>query len=175
VNAAGPWALEIAALAGAAPLPLRPRRRHIFVTAPIHWVDPTWPFVWDIATEVYVRPEEGGLLLSPCDEGDPGDKDSDAVLPGAREALEDKLRRQFPAIRDLTMARSWSGLRTLTADGRFVVGPDPRLEGFFWVAGLGGHGVTTSHAIGEVAAEIVLDPSKDAGNPHSPSRFARGA
>jgi D-arginine dehydrogenase len=171
VNAAGPWASEVAALAGATPVPLGPRRRHIFVTEPQPWVDPAWPFVWDISTEVYVRPEEGGLLLSPCDEVDPGDKDSDEVLPGAEELLRKKLERQFPALRDLPFVRSWSGIRTLTADGRFVIGPDPRLENFFWVAGLGGHGVTTSHAIGQLAAEIVLEPEKDRGNPHSPSRF----
>ena len=76
VNAAGPWAGDVGAMAGAAPMPLRPRRRHVFVTerSPN---DPSWPFLWDVSTEVYFRPEEGGLLLSPCDESDPGDKGSD--------------------------------------------------------------------------------------------------
>lgn len=171
VNAAGPWAGEIGKLAGATPVPFRPRRRHVFVTRPLDWVPPEWPFIWDLSTEVYFRPEEGGLLLSPCDEDEPGNKDSDAVRPEAGEKLEEKLRRQFPRLAGLPRGRSWSGLRTLTADGRFVIGPDPALGGFFWVAGLGGHGVTASHSLGNLAARIILDPEQDAGNPHSPSRF----
>lgn len=171
VNAGGPWAADIGVMAGVPPLPLRPRRRHIFVTKPLDWVPPDWPFIWDISSEVYFRPEEGGLLFSPCDEGDPGDRDSDASDPVAREALCGKLERQFPRLCDLPVARSWSGLRTLSPDGRFVLGPDPAMDGFFWVAGLGGHGVTCSHAIGELAAELVLHPQKDSTNPHSPSRF----
>ena len=77
VNAAGPWAPEVAALADATPMPLRPRRRHIIVTRAPESVPPDWPFIWDIATEVYFRPEEGGrpedggLLSSPCDEAEP--------------------------------------------------------------------------------------------------------
>jgi D-arginine dehydrogenase len=172
VNAAGPWAGEIGKLAGATPVPFRPRRRHVFVTRPLDWVSPDWPFIWDLSTEVYFRPEEGGLLFSPCDEDEPGDKDSDAVKPGAGEKLEEKLRLQFPRLAGLPRARSWSGLRTLTPDGRFVIGPDPALQGFFWVAGLGGHGVTASDSLGKLAARIILDPEQDADNPHSPSRFA---
>jgi glycine/D-amino acid oxidase-like deaminating enzyme len=158
-------------MSGVQSVPLRPRRRHIFVTKPLDWVPPDWPFIWDISSEVYFRPEEGGLLFSPCDEGEPGDRDSDASDPVARDALSGKLERQFPGLRDLPVARSWSGLRTLTPDGRFVLGPDPAIDGFFWVAGLGGHGVTCSHALGELAAELVLHPEKDSINPHSPSRF----
>lgn len=171
VDAAGAWASEVADLAGAARIPLRPRRRHIFVTEPLPWVPPDWPFHWDISTEVYFRPEEGGLLLSPCDEAEPGDKRSDAADPAARELLRAKLSRQFPRLADLAVRRAWSGLRTLTPDGRFVVGPDPEIEGFFWAAGLGGHGVTASSSAGELAARLVLDPGLDGSNPHSPSRF----
>ena len=43
-------------------------------------------------------------------------------------------------------------MRTLTRDGRFVVGPDPDLEGLFWVAGLGGHGMTCGPEVGRIAA-----------------------
>ncbi|MGQ9589450.1 MAG: NAD(P)/FAD-dependent oxidoreductase [Planctomycetota bacterium] len=171
VDAAGAWASEVAELAGAARIPLRPRRRHIFVTESLPWVPPDWPFHWDIATEVYFRPEEGGLLLSPCDEADPGNKRSDAADPAACELLRAKLSRQFPRLADLPVRRAWSGLRTLSPDGRFVLGPDPEVEGFFWAAGLGGHGVTASSSAGEIAATLVLDPGRDASNPHSPSRF----
>ena len=53
----------------------------------------------------------------------------------------------------LTKARS--GLRTMTPDGRFVVGSDPKVPDFFWVAGLGGHGVTTCFSVGRLAADLI--------------------
>ena len=45
-----------------------------------------------------------------------------------------------------------------SSDSRFVMGWDAKVQGFFWVAGLGGHGVTTSAAVGALAAELVLLP-----------------
>ncbi len=172
VNAAGAWAQAIAGLAGAAAMPLRPRRRHLFVSGPLSWVPRDWPFIWDLSADLYFRPESGGLLLSPCDESDPLPRyEASDVFPDAPELLREKIERQFPALASLSIRTGWSGLRTLTPDGRFVLGPDPRLEGFFWAAGMGGHGVTASYAIGRLAAGLILDPSSNRLNPHRPSRF----
>jgi D-arginine dehydrogenase len=55
----------------------------------------------------------------------------------------------------LEIARHWAGLRTLTPDELFLIGQDPRVEGFVWCAGLGGLGMTTSSAAGRLAAEAV--------------------
>jgi D-arginine dehydrogenase len=55
-----------------------------------------------------------------------------------------------------------------------VVGEDPRLRGFFWLAGQGGCGIETSPAIGRIAADLLVDGTTerfDAGA-LSPSRFA---
>jgi len=62
-------------------------------------------------------------------------------------------------------------LRTLTADGRFVIGWDPDIAGFFWVAGLGGHGMTTSAAIGKLAAELLIGGPGRKSVPFAPERF----
>ena len=168
VDAAGAWANTVASLAGLAPVPLRTCRRHIVVTGPLGWVDPTWPYVWDVTRQVYFRPEAPGLLLSPCDETEqpPGDA---AVDDSALALLAEKLNQAFPRLADLPIQRTWAGHRTLTPDGRFVIGADARLSGFVWCAGLGGHGVTTSAAVGRLAAEAVAE-GKSPGA-HSPTRF----
>jgi D-arginine dehydrogenase len=168
VNAAGAWANVVASLAGLSPLSLRPYRRHVVVTGPLSWVDPTWPYVWDVTRQVYFRPEAPGLLLSPCDETDdaPGDA---TVDDSALALLAEKLSQAFPRLADLPIQRTWAGHRTLTQDGRFVIGADARLDGFFWCAGLGGHGVTTSAAVGRLAAEAVVE-GKSAGA-HAPARL----
>jgi D-arginine dehydrogenase len=170
VNAAGAWAQEIGEMAGAATVPFRPCRRHLFFSGILPWVDPKWPFVWDVAHQIYFRPESGGLLLSPCDE--------DLALPGIpktesaiADLLAKRMKRYLPRLFDLPLQRSLAGLRTLTPDSRFVIGWDPNVTGFLWVAGLGGHGVTTSYAVGRLAAEMVMGPDRADGQAFSPTRF----
>lgn len=168
VNAAGGWASALGAAAGASTPPLQPHRRHLFVTPPLSWIDARWPYVWDLTHEFYFRPESGGLLLSACDQvphlaGEVG------VDPAVVESLAAKLLRFAPRLAEIPIRRSWAGLRTLTPDGHFVIGRDPRLCGFVWCAGLGGHGVTVSPAAGRLAAEAVLGAPPAVA--HSPLRF----
>ena len=175
VNAGGAWASEIGQLAGAEPISLTPFRRHIFVTEALGWVNPSWPVVWDITHDVYFRPESGGLLLSPCDEtvAQPGLPPTDE---SAAELLAEKISRCFPEMPDLPIQNSWAGLRTMAPDRRFVIGWDPRVRGFLWVAGLGGHGVTVSPAVGRMAADLIVREglSTEPG-PFSPDRFHSGS
>ncbi len=170
VNAAGAWAASLGRLADASAVPLVPYRRHLFYTGALKDRRSEGPFLWNEEHHVYLRPESGGLLLSPCDQT-PSEPGIPATTMEAAELLATKLQRAFPRELDVPVARSWAGLRTFTPDGRFVIGPDPVVEGFFWVAGLGGHGVTTSAAVGRRAAELILDPSGDAENSFSPRRF----
>ena len=77
--------------------------------------------------------------------------------------------------------RKWAGLRSFVSDGCPVVGYDPRVEGFFWIAGQGGYGIETSPAIGRLCASLAARR----GVPHdlaelgvqaetvSPARFGR--
>jgi D-arginine dehydrogenase len=170
IDAAGPWASTVAKMAGAVEAPLHPCRRHLFLTAPLSWADRKWPFVWDTTHEFYFRPESGGLLLCPCDQEEmaPCDAPTDE---SATELLFEKIQRYFPALSDVAIKNQWAGFRTLSSDGRFVIGWDPKVSGFFWVAGLGGHGVTTSSAVGALAAKLILGHDGKEGEKFSPARF----
>lgn len=170
INAAGAWASEVGRMAGAASLPLRPCRRHLLATGPVDGVDPGWPFVWDVAHEFYFRPESGGLLLSPCDEEEFAPCDAPAN-PGVQAFLAEKLQKFAPRLLEFAIQTAWAGLRTLTPDGRFVIGWDPLITNFFWVAGLGGHGVTTSPAYGKLAARIISGASPAGADGFEPGRF----
>lgn len=185
VNAAGAWAGVLG------DLPLEPLLRHLFVTDPDPRVDPEWPFIWDVEHGLYFRPESGGLLICPCDESrrTPGDY---TERWGAFELLVDKVDRLQPGLRaitrDLSIAHRWAGQRTFAPDRRFVIGFDPRQPALFWVAALGGHGVTTSWEVGRRAARLLLaapaippgdvpsttdDRARDAiADPLSPARLA---
>jgi D-arginine dehydrogenase len=158
IDASGAWAGRLGRTS--APLPLTPLRRHLFVSAPMDFVNHDLPFVWVEDAAFYFRPEGDGLLLSPCDETAmaPGLPPTD---PAAAEMLADKLSRAAPAWADLAIRRSWACLRTFASDRRPLIGPDPEIPGLFHVSGLGGFGMTCSGGIGELAAELLAGLSVD--------------
>jgi D-arginine dehydrogenase len=151
VDASGAWAGR---LGRARPLPLKCLRRHLFVSGSAEFLPRDAPLVWDLDAGYYVRPEAPGLLLCPCDESEqpPG---TPAVDPKAQELLVDKLLRHAPGLAEITLQRSWAGLRTFAPDRLPIIGWDPGLEGLFHVSALGGFGVTTSLAVGDLAATLI--------------------
>jgi D-arginine dehydrogenase len=50
----------------------------------------------------------------------------------------------------------WAGLRSFVADKNLVIGYDPGVTGFFWLAGQGGYGIQTGAAAGRLAAGLAL-------------------
>jgi D-arginine dehydrogenase len=130
-------------------------KRHLFVIEGVGPIDPAWPFVWDLEHRFYLRPESGGLLVSICDEETSASLE-ETVSPGIEEALAERIHAHLPRLRDARVRSVWSCFRTRPADGRFVIGPAPGDESFFWVAGLGGHGMGCSWEVGRLAAESLL-------------------
>jgi D-arginine dehydrogenase len=175
VIAGGGWAAAIAASAGL-PMPLVPSRRHLLVTGPVPDVPPDWPVVWIAGDEFYFRPESGGLLLCACDTVPVEPEHGEVVDPAAVELIAAKVARWLPVVSNAPAAHVWSGMRTFAPDHRFVIGPDPRVEGLFWVAGLGGHGMTCAPAIGSLAADWILrgESEHPSAGPLLPSRTLSG-
>ncbi|HEX6872780.1 MAG TPA: FAD-dependent oxidoreductase, partial [Micromonosporaceae bacterium] len=58
---------------------------------------------------------------------------------------------------------SWAGLRTFAADRNPVVGFDPAVPGFFWLAGQGGYGMQTAPALAVLAASLIRTEPVPAG------------
>ncbi len=155
VNAAGAWVGQVAALAGALPIPFAPLRRSAVVFPAPDGVDTgTWPLVWSDPHQLYFRAEPTGLLFSPMDETPQPPSDVHADDVRIAEGLE-RLRTLAPALVPRTLTRRWAGLRTFSPDRVPVVGEDPTLPGFFWLAGQGGCGIETSPAVGAIAAELL--------------------
>ena len=151
---------------------ITPARRHLFLLDSPSAVQ--FPgVVWDLTEEIYLRPESGGLLVSPCDEEPMGACSHVPTSPEAGALLMDKLGRWAPALQGASVRRSWAGLRPLTRDHRFVVGPDPLLPGLFRLGGFGGHGMTAGAAAGELAAMLICGEDSPLAAALSPSRFAR--
>ncbi|MDG4766022.1 FAD-dependent oxidoreductase [Solwaraspora sp. WMMD406] len=154
VDAAGAWADQVAVAAGAAPVGCVPlRRTACVVDVPADLRPQGWPMVTDVTATFYLKPESGGLLISPMDAqpdppGDARPDDLDVALGIARveAATTVPIRR---------VRHAWAGHRTATADDTPVVGVDPCLDGFVWLAGLSGYGVQTAPALGQLVAAAV--------------------
>ncbi|MBI3316104.1 MAG: FAD-binding oxidoreductase [Candidatus Omnitrophica bacterium] len=180
VNAAGAWAGLLSQKAKAARVPLAAYRRHLYISRPSVKVRAHWPFVWDLTHNFYFRPIEGKrLLLSPCDKAlfrlklGSAEGRTETLDPRRQKDLMKKLGSFSDHFGFLILERKKAGLRTLAPDGRFVIGEDPKVPGFFWVAGLGGHGVTTSFSVGRFAADLILKKRVDPAlaRAFSPGRF----
>ena len=157
VDAAGAWAGVVAAAAGATPIPLSPCRRTIITFAAPEDLDvAAWPLVEHESQQLYFAPEAGGLFASPMDEEPmvPCDATPDEL---AVATAADRVARLAPRLAPRHVKRAWAGLRTFAPDRVPVVGEDPRLPGFFWLAGQGGCGIETSGAVGQIAADLLLD------------------
>jgi D-arginine dehydrogenase len=171
VNAAGAWAGEMGLLARVGARTLAPRRRHLFQTTIDAPIVRDWPFVWHNDLDVYFRPEGDGLLMSPCD-ATPHPPREPVVDAAVQHLLAEKVARAFPALAAARVASAWACLRTFARDEHFVIGRDPDVEGFIWVAALGGHGMTTSPAVGRLGAAAVCSESIEELQYFSPARLS---
>jgi D-arginine dehydrogenase len=155
VDAAGAWCDRVAALAGALPIGLRPKRRSIFTFAPPEDVDTAhWPMFGGLGDSWYVKPDAGVLLGSPAN--------ADPVEPQDVQPEELDIALAIDRIeRATTLAvrprRTWAGLRSFVADGDLVGGFADDAPGFFWLAAQGGYGIQTAAAMGEACAALVRD------------------
>ena len=172
VDAAGAWADEVAAIFGARPVGLTPLRRTAFTFDPPAGAQPRgWPLVIDADEAFYFKPEGTRLLGSPADEhpsapcdARPEEVDVALALERIGTAMGVELRHAHGP---------WAGLRTFSPDRTPVVGPDPSVEGFFWLAGQGGYGIQTAPALARLVARLVLDGEDQAADVAlSPVRFA---
>jgi len=155
VNAGGAWAAVAAKGANAQGIQVLPKRRHVFVSEKLEWVDPNWPIVWDVTHDVYFRTEQQSLVMSPCDTED-FKAGPVPVSAEAKKVLQEKLRHFLPRAQDTSFQKEWAGLRTFSEDKRFVIGWDGSLRNFFWVSCLNGHGLTTCAYVGKLAADLLM-------------------
>ena len=156
VNAAGPRAAEVAAMAGV-DLPVRPRKRTVYhLESPVSLgaapltIDPTG---------VYFRPEGPSYVSgwSPRD-GDPDPDTLDLVVDRApfESLIWPTLAHRVPAFDQLRLLDAWAGhYEVNTLDHNAIVGPHPRLTNFILANGFSGHGLQQAPAVGRGLAEWI--------------------
>lgn len=159
INAAGAWADEIAALAGARPLGIQPLRRTVVQVRTDPPPPDDLPLVLDIAGQFYFKPENGRLWLSPHDETPCAACDAAPEELAIAEAID-----RFTRVtnwRVETVEHKWAGLRSFAPDRLPVYGYDPRIESFAWFAGQGGYGIQTAPAAARLTAQLLTRSDRD--------------
>ena len=181
VNAAGPWAGQVAAMAGVL-LPVVPERRHIFIAQPApgaSWDDAAYAgrtprsrlMVIDFDTTFYFHREGGGLLFGMGDLTEQPGFDTTVKWDFLPEVTEVAVRR-LPALGEASVTHAWAGLYEMTPDHNPVIG-SLGIDGLFAIAGFSGHGFQQAPAAGRVLADVML--GRDARFDLSPFAFARFA
>jgi len=156
VNAAGPWAARIAAWAGV-PLPVRARRRQVFVFA-CPAPTPRCPLVID-PSGLWFRPEGAGYLcgLSPDASNDPDDAPLDVDHAAFDDTLWPLLAARVPAFEAVRVTGAWAGYYELnTVDHNGIVGTAAGVANLLLANGFSGHGMQQAPAIGRGVAELIV-------------------
>jgi len=155
VDAAGAWCDEVAGLAGARPIGLQPLRRTVITfDGPGECDFRAWPIVVDVDEEFYFEPEGAQILASPADETP--SEPCDAVAEDYEVALAVDRIERATTLEIRHIQSRWAGLRSFVADRGPVIGADPDLPGFFWLAGQGGFGIMTAPAAARAAASLIV-------------------
>lgn len=158
VNAAGPNAGRVAALAGLA-LPVEPRKRNVFVfEARDRFAD--MPLLVD-PSGIYVRPE-GSVYIAGGAESEEGETAADPAdfepdWPLFEEIVWPALATRIPAFEAIKPTRAWVGHYDYnTLDQNAVIGPHPEVSNFVFANGFSGHGLQQAPAVGKSIAELVV-------------------
>lgn len=156
VNAAGPWAAEIARTAGVE-LPISPTKRQVFAVKPETPLERPFPLI--IAPSgLYFRSETGGIILvGRSVEEDPVGFDFGWEWKRFTERLWPELVQIVPSFESLKLVRGWAGLYEVNQlDRNAILGAWPGIEGLYLINGFSGHGVQQSPAAGRYLAELIL-------------------
>ena len=156
VNAAGPRAAGVAAMAGLG-LPVAAIKAHSFAFRAERPV-PDCPIILDQVQGVQLKPEgglyvcaaPGGAAAAPPDDFDPEpDLFETVVWP--------RLAVRVPQFEQLRLVRGWVGhVEYNRLDGNPVLGLHPERPNLYFVAGFSGHGVQHVPAAGRAMAELIL-------------------
>ncbi|MBA3583481.1 MAG: FAD-binding oxidoreductase [Gemmatimonadetes bacterium] len=178
VDAAGPWAAGVAALAGA-DLPVVPERRQVAVTCPFDGLPDTMPMTIFLEDGFHLRVREGRVHLLWPRESRTADPLDMRFETSWLDGLMDRAVGSVPCLSaaSIDIAACRAGLYEMSPDHHAILGESVEVRGLYYANGSSGHGVMHAPALGQLLAEIILDgraTSIDVGSLR-PSRFVEGA
>ena len=156
VIATGAWSGVVGKLAGV-DIPVRPHRRHKFMTAPFpaERIPAVTPFVIDPHRNFSLRREGPGLLLGHGRRDEP-DGFSTEVDRSLESRVVERAIHRAPVLADAKLMRAWAGLYEMTPDQTGIVSAVPGAAGLHVIAGFSGHGFMHGPIAGQLMAEMLV-------------------
>ena len=156
VNAAGPWAAAVAALAGVT-LRVTPLRRQIATTTPCELLPADMPMTIWAGDGFHLRVRDGRVLLLWPTPGVPGRPFEASVDPAWVDAVVSMAHARVPVLRGATIdgPACWAGLYEMSPDKHAILGAADECANLFLINGSSGHGVMHAPALGQLLAEII--------------------
>ena len=155
VNAAGPWARAVAALAGIE-LPVFARRRTVFVISTRARLE-GFPLLVD-PSGFWVRPEGTHYIAGLSPRIDPDDLPLEPDYGSFEAELWPALAARIPAFEAARLERAWAGYYEINVfDHNAIIGPHPALPNLYFVNGFSGHGLQQAAAVGRGLAERIVE------------------
>lgn len=156
VDAAGPWAGALAAMAGV-DLPVVALRRTVFAFDAVDGPSDA-PLVID-TSGAWFRPEGSAFIgaISPPPSEDLVDLPLEPDLRLWEDALWPALATRVPAFDALRRTQAWAGYYEVnTVDHNLIIGRHPALPNLLFANGSSGHGIQGAPAIGRAVAELIV-------------------
>jgi sarcosine oxidase subunit beta len=157
INAAGPWARQVAEMAGLE-VPVQPDAHEAAITEAVaRFLD---PMVVDIrpmpgSANYYFYQHYTGQIVF-CITPSPSiwgydTRETSSFLPMVARRMVDLM----PRLKNLRVRRTWRGLYPMTPDGFPIVGWSREVEGYLLAAGMCGQGFMLGPGLGELLARMV--------------------
>ena len=156
IDAAGPWAAEVAAMAGVE-LPVEARRRCVFVFDVERDAPSDSPLIID-TSGVWVRPEGGSFIagVAPAEADDLPDLPLTPDHALFESVLWPALANRVPAFDAIRVTNAWAGYYEMnTFDHNAIIGRHPEITNLLFANGFSGHGIQQSPAVGRAIAELI--------------------
>jgi len=156
VIATGAWSGVVGKLAHVE-IPVRPHRRHKFMTAPFpaERIPAATPFIIDPHRNFSLRREGAGLLFGHGRRDEP-DSFSTEVDRSLEASVVERAIHRAPALADAALLRAYAGLYEMTPDQTGIVSAVPGVAGLHVVAGFSGHGFMHGPIAGQLMAEMLV-------------------
>ena len=163
VNAAGPYAGEVADLVGCQ-IPFVSRRHELLVLEESAAVPEEIPWLIDMDRQVHMRPDGSGRALIGGFLGHDEATDPNTYDPDLSEEWSKEVRREASHSFCITnpeskVLKGWSGLYPGTVDYMPVI--DETLPGLITAAGFSGTGLMHAPIVGEIVADLTMSTKRN--------------
>jgi len=155
VNAAGAYAAQIGKMVNL-DIPIRPSRRHIFVTTPLDAVPKDIPMIIELRSGFWFRKEGPGLIFGMRNANEPEGFDASVDWDFLANSLAEVACHRLPFLNNTGIVRGQAGLHSDTPDYHAILGPVPKIKGLYLACGFSGHGFMHSPAVGRLMARLIL-------------------